>query len=1056
MKLVDAVRKQFYARAMRQHAAFSCAAFCAGSLIVLWTYPWLADWMRWTAGGLALLAPVGLFWLLQRRIRRLSNAQIALFVEERNPKLEDRLNSALEVHSGAAENESVVAALLQDTTRRVAPIMPRALLRRTRARWWVITSFMLGAACLVVGLTNLDRLQTGSDAGAFVRTPYMTISPGNTEVDQGDAVSIVATLRDGRREDVTIVYQEAGSEWMHELMTPGREGHSFLAELLDIQRNITYYVEAGRHRSEPFVVSVYEFPEVQQIDITYEGPPYANLPMRTEEDEGDIEGLRGSRVTVNVRTNAKTTTAAIVLESGREIPFAPVAEGLFRAKMDLETADRYTLRLLDETERQNRFPREYIITPIEDLPPRITLQEPGRDLRANAIQEVLIAADVSDDYAIDAFNLKYSINGEDEVAVNLLEKAGETSATGEHLLFLEDYSLQPGDVITYYVEAADALQSEATDMYFIEVVPFEQQFTQLANAGGGQGGMRQQSGLVISQQDIIAATWRLLRQHDELADFDDALTALTQAQRNLQANIEERLSTTAFSLELRGSEEQQQVADHLRNAVREMTQAVRELEAGRLKEALTPERRALNQLLRADAFDTERQVARQRQQGGMGGGAAATEERMTELMDLELDISRDKYETQQQRPPAATSAENNDALRRVRDLARRQQDLAQQRPAQTEEDQRRFVDRLRREQEDLQRSLESMQNQMQQSSQQAQQGLNRALRNMEQAQRALRRGNMDEAATRQQQAAHDLQAIEEALRLQARGSDREAMMQLAQDLGALIKREQALATDLNEAGDQPEREELQRLFSEREAVLDDLEQVIEQAETLEQADSDAATAARNLTREIRRSAIREDMQNSGQALRNGWMPTARRIEEEITSDLEELEAARRELVGALPVTQEESLAQSLEDLQRLQSEMRDLEALASRMREADGGSPAQQARLERQMQNTQQAARDLVNSMEGMRSPQQSASGIQNALTRADHTGVLLDEASAKDFFGRSVYAPLSALEVQLRQALEAVQLEAKLYGSRRGEVPPEYTDMVEKYYESLSSRRSQ
>ena len=345
---------------------------------------------------------------------------------------------------------------------------------------------------------------------------------------------------------------------------------------------------------------------------------------------------------------------------------------------------------------------------------------------------------------------------------------------------------------------------------------------------------------------------------------------------------------------------------------------------------------------------------------------------------------------------------------------------------------------------------------MQQSSQQAQQGLNRALRNMEQAQRALRRGNMDEAATRQQQAAHDLQAIEEALRLQARGSDREAMMQLAQDLGALIKREQALATDLNEAGDQPEREELQRLFSEREAVLDDLEQVIEQAETLEQADSDAATAARNLTREIRRSAIREDMQNSGQALRNGWMPTARRIEEEITSDLEELEAARRELVGALPVTQEESLAQSLEDLQRLQSEMRDLEALASRMREADGGSPAQQARLERQMQNTQQAARDLVNSMEGMRSPQQSASGIQNALTRADHTGVLLDEASAKDFFGRSVYAPLSALEVQLRQALEAVQLEAKLYGSRRGEVPPEYTDMVEKYYESLSSRRSQ
>ena len=1056
MKLVGAVRRQFYVRAMRQHLAVCCAVLFAGGLVVLWAYPWLVDWMRWMALGLALVVPTGLFWLLQRRTRGLSNAQVAMFVEECNPKLEDRLNSALEVRSSAAENAALAAALLQDASQKIAPILPRKLLQRIRSRLWMGTSLVAVATCLVLGVSNLDRLQAGSAERALVRNPYMTISPGNTEVDQGDAVSIVATLRESGREDVTLVYQEEGGEWTHELMVAGRQGNSFLAEVLDIQRNITYYVEAGRHRSDPFVVSVYEFPEVQQIDVTYEAPAYSNLPIRTEEDEGDIEGLKGSRVTVNVRTNTQAKAAAMVLESGQEVPLSRVADGQFRGRMELETPDRYVLRLLDESERQNRFPREYLITPIEDLPPRITLQEPGRDLRANAIQEVLIAADVSDDYAIDSFDLMYSVNGDDEVAVNLLTTPGETSITGEHLLFLEDFSLQPGDVITYYIEATDALQSEFTDMFFIEVVPFEQQFTQLANAGGGQAGMPQQSGLVISQQDIIAATWRLLREEEEISDFDEALEALIQAQRNLQANIEERLNTTAFSLELRGSEEQQQVAEHLRNAVSEMSEAVRELEARRLRDALTPERRALNQLLRADAFNTERQVARQQQQRGMGGGAAATEERMTELMDLELDISRDKYETQQQRPAAANSAEDNDALRRVRDLAQRQQDLAQQRQAESEEDQRRFVDRLRREQEELQRTLESMQGQMQQSSQQAQEDLSRALRNMQQAQRALRRGNMDEAAARQQQAANDLQALEEALRLQARGSDREAVTELAQNLDALIERELELAEDLNEASDRPTREELQRLSNERADILEDLERVIEQAESLEEADSDAATAARNLTREFHRSAIREDMQNSDQALRNGWMPTARRIEEEITSDLESLEAARRELTEALPLTQEESLARSIDDLQRLQSEIRELETQAERMRESGGGTPAQQARLEMQMQRVQQAARDLASGMDDMQSPQQAAAGVQNALTRADHTGVLLDEESANDFFGRSVYTPLSALEVQLRQALESIQLEAKLYGSRRGEVPPEYVDMVEKYYESLSSRRSQ
>ena len=82
------------------------------------------------------------------------------------------------------------------------------------------------------------------------------------------------------------------------------------------------------------------------------------------------------------------------------------------------------------------------------------------------------------------------------------------------MVFLEDFTLEPGDIISYYIEAEDFFAShtpEATDMYFIEVVPFDQRFTQENNMGGGQGG-GMQSRTVISQQEIIAATWRLHRQ----------------------------------------------------------------------------------------------------------------------------------------------------------------------------------------------------------------------------------------------------------------------------------------------------------------------------------------------------------------------------------------------------------------------------------------------------------------------------------------------------------------------------------------------------------------
>ncbi len=1044
--LIKEVRQQFTRRTHRQHLAVCIASVCLLLFALLWFKPYLTGSFLWGTLVCALLIPVVLFWLLRRRLQNISDEQIALFIEEHNPDLEDRLNSA--VQAPGIANRKVATALIQDTARQVRSMGSHSMLRRLRARLWIASSFTIACACLVGGLTQLDRLQLDTPPPQTLRTPYMIISPGAVEVDQGDTVPIIATLRSEGQTDVFLVYQDRSGEWVRQLMTPGNDPRAHLAELADIQDDLQYYVESGRHRTDLFTISVYLFPEVAQIDAQYDSPTYAKLPVRTQEDEGDIEGLKGSRVTVTVHTNHVTQEAILSLQNGTDLQLSQIEPGQFRGTFDLLNDDRYTVQLQDDQARKNRFPRTYLITPIEDVRPQITLQEPGRDLRANAIQEVLIAADASDDYGIRSFDLNYSVNGEEEVRINLLENPDRTEVTGEHLLFLEDYTLEPGDVITYYVEATDALHSEASDMYFVEIIPFDQQFSQLANAGGGQGGMQQrQGGLVVSQQDIIAATWRLLRQSPP--DFDEALDALIQAQRNLHANIQERLRTTAFSLELRGSPEQQKVAEHLQSAVEEMDEAIEKLSTERLREALTSERRALNQLLRADALNTERQVARQQQNGG-GSGANATEERMSELMDLELDITRDKYESPQSAPAAEASAEENDALRRVRDLAERQQELAQQRPPEVEEDRRRFVDRLQRNQEELQESLKSLQRQ--QSSERGQNIMNQALRNMEEAQRALRRGDTDEAARRQQQAANSLQSLEESLRVQTRGTDRRALQQLSDDLSAFIDRERALSEDLVDAGDRPDREDLDQLIDRRREAMGDLETILEQTEMLESSNSEAQITARNLRQEFHRSALAEDIQNSEQALRNGWMSTARRIQEEIAEDLEGLKAIQRELNESFPVTEEENLIRSLDDIEALRSELQNLESQAERMREG-GGSPAQMARLQSQMNRVREAARSL---QEGIRDNQRAATGIQNSLARADHTGVLLDEESAKSFFNQEIYTPLSQLETQLLEALETVKLESKLYGGRRGEVPAEYEGLIEKYYESLSRRPRQ
>ncbi len=1064
-ELVRTVRRRYRRRAILQGTAVTVLVLLLCLTILLLVYTgWSSNPVLLVAGGMisaTLVLWMAVRFVLRPGMRTLSDEQIALYVEEKIPGLEDRLNSAVEA-GGATGRNVVLRELLEDAARQVGSILPDSVVDRLRERLLSGAAALCVLAFVIFGFTSLDKIRFAPTGLTITGAQsFMTIAPGNVEVERGDTQRIVVTLAEEANEDVVIVYREGDEDWSRAVMRRGLDARSHLQEFFDIQQPIDYFVEVGKTRSDPYRIAIYVFPAVDQIDVTYHYPDYTGLPARTEENAGDIRGLLGSTVEIRVQTIGTVQEAVMDRSNGSTIVLKAMGSGAFRGSLKLAEEDLYTIRLTDARNKQNRFPDQHRIVPVPDEKPRITLTDPGRDTRANAVEEVLVAADAQDDFGVVALRLVYSVNGEDEQSVDLMLGSGDRSVSGEHLFFLEDYMLEPGDIITYYVEARDGLHAtaEATDMYFIEVIPFDQNYTQINNAGANQSAQRQ-SGLVLSQQDIIAATWKLLREREDMdaAEFAESVTGLSQAQANLKANIEERINSTAFSLELRGDSEQQQVVEHLRKATEAMAEAVRYLHDQELKQALTPERRALNHLLRADALNKENQVARQ--QGGRGGGMSATEERMTELMDLELDISKDKYEVQQQRSEDARGEALNETLQKVKELAQRQQSLADRnQPDQLAgEDRKRFVDRLKRDQDDLRNQVESLSRDIQQSG--GMQGrLDQTMRNMQEAERALREGDMTEALRRQQQALNELDRLRQDLQRAMRGSLRERVESLAEDLESLQQREQSLGRSIDEAREQGrlQNETLDPMEAEREELIHATEEALDRAEGMQQEaraeDAELATTLRNLIQQAERDRLLDRMLDSRQAIRNGWMDSAARIEEDILASLERLEGERRALESSLPVTEEETLARTLDDLRNLEAELQQLEAQASRMRGAqeDRQGRAAQARMQSQMERIRATLGRLQEESGGQGGMQQALAGIQRALTRADHTGVLLDEESAKSFFDGRIYDPLSQLEVTLARQLDAMELEKKLYGSRKGDVPPEYRDMVEKYYERLS-----
>lgn len=1095
--LVRDIRLRWRRRALWQGAALSLLtlAFFGSALLLLYTafavpLPYLTAGAG--VGALVLLGVVA-WYVVRPGLRRISDRQIALFVEEKIPELEDRLNSAVEIGDVDRVREAhgaIVDRLLDDAAFRARAIPIATIVDRKKERILTYASAAFALLFAVFAYTTVDDLRLAvsqADLGGLLPRPLLTVRPGDAEIEKGASQEVVVELRDDSDRPVTLHFKMGEGAWQKATMQRGVGEPAFLYEFFDVQEPVTYFAEHNGHRAGPFTLSLYEFPDVARIDVTYRYPAYTGLPPRTEEDTGDIRGLKGSTVTLTVEATGTTREAELVLDDDTVVPMKPADDGRFRASLPLEREGYYSVRLTDARGKHNKFPDAYRIVPVEDAKPYVTVTDPQRDVRANAVQEVLVAARVEDDFGVKDVRLRYSVNGGEERAVSLMDSAAArpTEVAGEHLFFLEEYDLQPGDVISYYVEAEDHFHpgTEATDMYFIEVVPFDQRFSQANNMGGMAGA--QPSGIVLSQQQIIAATWKLIRERDAMdaAAFDEARRGLVQAQANLKANIEQRINATAFSLELQADEDTRRIAGYLREAVGEMNAALRELEPGRLQQALTPERRALTHLLRADALNKERQIAMSRQSSP--GGMSATEERMTELMDLELDISKDKYEVQQQRPPAQQEQQVDEALEKIRELARRQENLTSQSRQQLQgEDRRRHVERLQRDQDALRRQTESLAQRLRQSARsneqmdggRMQEQLDRVSEQMREAERALREGDPQRAAARQQQALNELNRLQQDLRFASNDNTRSRLDDLARRFDQLRRQEQQLEQDLRRAAEQarrnngrPDAAALDRLREQREAVRESLQRLEEDAEALHERlrreDAALSAAARDVAQRIRREELDEQMRDSREALARGWLDRAERLEEDIAGSMERLGNEMNALSGRLPESDEERLTRALDDVRDLARRLREMQAQSGQPRQSQSGQPqdgqagsnpgrADAARMQRQLERAQEQLDRLQEQLGGMPGTQALARQVRSALARADHTGTRLEGDAAKAFFEQRIFAPLSQLEQELARRLDRTAIDKKLYGSRPTDVPAEYRDLVERYYESLSKGR--
>jgi len=915
--------------------------------------------------------------------------------EAANPGLEQRLTTFEE--QVRKSNDPFLELLAADTLAHTKQTEPHSLVPDNR----LFALGGAGVACLAVLVWMMaDGPGYLGYGAAMLWTNRNTaplyaiaVTPGNVTVRRNSDQLITAHVT-GMHPDKAQLFAHyaSASGWEPVAMQDEHDtggGATYQFVFAGLPENVEYYVAAGPLVSTHYKLRVLDLPSVKQIKVTYHYPAWTGMKPVTEEHSGDLRAIEGTEAAIAVEMDRPLKDGRFTLDNGQIIQLAGGEGNRYRGSIRLEKDGAYHLADIDGGQ-EVRLSEDYFIATDKAMPPEISIDRPGGDYRASPIEEVTVGVTARDEFGLHDVRLHYSVNGGPTQDVSLLKSAGAKSANGSHMLPLEEFKLVPGDLVSLYATARDGHSEARTDISFVQVEPFEREFSQSQQTGGNGGGSGGNNQMEISrrQKELIAATWK--QQNDKMSNPKEASAAgqfLSDAQRKLRDQVM-ALSVRMQSRDLsQANEEFSDFDKDMRDAAKAMLPSAEKLGQMQWKDAMQWEQKALQALLRAEATFRKIEVAFG-QRGGGGAGAQNAGRDLASLFDLELDTEKNQYETAEKASPAEQREKDvEDALKKLDALAKRQEDLAnQQRDPQQSFQQRWEQEMLRREAEQLQRQIEQMTrgeqsaNGSEQSSEQpgasagsgSQTGKSRdprteqALRRLRQASDAMKRADRSQqgAGAAAQEAADQLRQASNLLAGVQQQVASTKIDSLAREANRLTEQERAQAQQIGKFANQQRDasptdldrmkvrvQERDRLAQERQKLSDDLSRlqrgVRDTAREMAHTQPEVAGKLRGALTEMDESDLDNHVQRTADWLRRGIDPNSNGTETEIAHGLEklnqQLQDAQKEAGQGKPGqagSSQPTATAALDQLERLRSQLEGM--TGSRGSSASGQNSRQQ------------------------------------------------------------------------------------------------------------------
>ena len=427
-------------------------------------YLYLPVWLKLTLVSLfVVLGLVALaVWVIRPLVKMarlgkvISYERAAVIVGQHFPEISDKLLNILQLknsYEGNSSRELIEASIDQKAALiSVVPITSAVDLSKNRKYLPYLLPLVLIGIFILVAAPNVFK-----DASARLLQPtrefekpapfkFIVTSQPLKAVRNGDFLLKAEAEGNALPADMSLVIGD-------EVIPMRTADKGFEYSFRNVTADVNFRLLAAGFYSQPFKLAVVQKPLLKAFKVSFDYPAYTGKKDETLNSLGDMTVPAGTLVSLAFVTE-HTDAATIRLGNGASTAL-PKQAGLFGAQYRFLNDTSFTLAL-SNNQSAVVDSYHYNVNVIPDEYPVIQMQE-FRDSVSGT--QILLNGTAGDDYAITKVLFHYQINdGNNKELLNKsipLKTAGGALTEFQHYFDIQVLNLQPGQKLTYYVEAWD-------------------------------------------------------------------------------------------------------------------------------------------------------------------------------------------------------------------------------------------------------------------------------------------------------------------------------------------------------------------------------------------------------------------------------------------------------------------------------------------------------------------------------------------------------------------------------------------------------------------------